>query len=164
VDKAETDHKLAVANGSTDPTFGVDFGRNPPIPVYMGVSMSIPLRIFDKNQGEKARTEIDIKHAERLRDASQNQVFSDVDSAYFTVASAVNLLRPYRGADGFLARATSVRDTVSFSYQHGGAALVDFLDAQHDYRAVQLAYLNLIASYLTAAGQLNMAVGREVIQ
>jgi len=164
VDKAETDHKLSVANGSTDPTFGVDFGRNPPIPVYMGVSMSIPLRIFDKNQGEKARTEIDIKHAERLRDAAQNQVFSDVDSAYFTVMSAVNLLRPYRGADGFLERATSVRDTVSFSYQHGGAALVDFLDAQHDYRAVQLAYLNLIASYLTAAGQLNMAAGREVIQ
>ena len=163
VDKAETDHRLAEANGSTDPTFSVDFGRNPPIPVYMGVSISIPLRIFDKNQGEKARTEIDIKHAERLRDAAQNQVFSDVDSAYFTVASAVNLLRGYRGANGFLDRATSVRDIVSFSYQHGGAALVDFLDAQHDYRAVQVAYLNLIASYLTAAGQLNLAVGREVI-
>jgi cobalt-zinc-cadmium efflux system outer membrane protein len=141
----------------------VDFGRNPPIPVYLGASVSIPLRIFDKNQGEKARTEIDIKHAERLRDAAQNQVFNDVDSAYFTVASAVNLLRGYRGADGFLARATSVRDTVSFSYQHGGAALVDFLDAQRDYRAVQVAYLNLIASYLTAAGQLNLAVGHEVI-
>ena len=163
VDKAETDYRLAVANGSTDPTFSVDFGRNPPIPVYMGVSVSIPLRIFDKNQGEKARTEIDIKHAERLRDAAQNQVFNDVDSAYFTVASAVNLLRGYRGADGFLQRATSVRDTVSFSYQHGGAALVDFLDAQRDYRAVQVAYLNLIASYLTAAGQLNLAVGHEVI-
>ena len=163
VDKAETDHRLAEANGSTDPTFSVDFGRNPPIPVYMGVSISIPLRIFDKNQGEKARTEIDIKHAERLRAAAQNQVFSDVDSAYFTVASAVNLLRGYRGANGFLERATSVRDIVSFSYQHGGAALVDFLDAQHDYRAVQVAYLNLIASYLTAAGQLNLAVGREVI-
>jgi len=164
VDKAETDHRLAEANGSTDPTFSVDFGRNPPIPVYMGASVSIPLRIFDKNQGEKARTEIDIKHAERLRDAAQNQVFSDVDSAYFTVASAVNLLRPYRGPDGFLARATSVRDIVSFSYQHGGAALLDFLDAQHDYRAVQVAYLNLIASYLTAAGQLNLAAGREVIR
>ena len=163
VDKAQTDHKLAEANGSTDPTFSVDFGRNPPIPVYMGASISVPLRIFDKNQGEKARTEIDITHAERLRAAQENQVFSDVDSAYFTLVSAVNLLRGYRGTDGFLARATSVRDTVSFSYQHGGAALVDFLDAQHDYRAVQVAYLNLIASYLTAAGQLNLAVGREVI-
>ncbi|HEY9141349.1 MAG TPA: TolC family protein [Bryobacteraceae bacterium] len=162
VDKAQTDHKLAVANGSTDPTFSVDFARNPPIPAYIGVSINIPLRIFDKNQGEKARTEIDITHAERLRDATRNQVFSDVDSAYYTLASAVNLLRPYRGSDGFLARATSVRDTVSFSYQHGGAALLDFLEAQHDYRAVRVAYLNLIASYLTAAGQLNLAVGHEV--
>ncbi len=56
VDKAETDHKLAVSNGSTDPTFGMDLGRNPPITIYIGFSMNIPLRIFDKNQGEKART------------------------------------------------------------------------------------------------------------
>src|SRR5580692_9860307 len=53
VDKAETDHKLAVANGSTDPTFSVDFGRNPPITIYFGVGINIPLRIFDRNQGEK---------------------------------------------------------------------------------------------------------------
>ena len=86
VDKAQTDHKLAVANGSTDPTFGVDLARNPPIPLYFGVSVNIPLRIFDRNQGEKARTEIDIRHAERLRDAARAQVFSDVDSAYFTLA------------------------------------------------------------------------------
>ena len=97
IEKAETDHKLAVANGSTDPTFGVDFGRNPPIPVYMGVSVNIPLRIFDRNQGEKARTEIDITHAERQKDAAEAQVFSDVDSAYFTLVSSVNLLRPYTG-------------------------------------------------------------------
>jgi cobalt-zinc-cadmium efflux system outer membrane protein len=163
VTKAQTDHKLAIANGSTDPTFGMDFGRNPPIAAYLGVSVTIPLRIFDRNQGEKARTEVDIAHAERLRDATQTQVFGDVDSAYATLVSAIDLLRAYRGSDGFLARATSVRETISFSYQHGGAALVDFLDAQRDYRTVQLAYINLIGSYLTAAGQLNLAVGREVI-
>ncbi len=92
VDKAVTDHKLAVSNGSTDPTFGVDFGRNPPITIYVGVSVNIPLRIFDRNQGEKARTEIDITHAQRQKDAAEAQVFSDVDSAYFTVVSSVNLL------------------------------------------------------------------------
>ena len=70
VDKAHTDYKLAVANGSTDPTFGMDFARNPPIPLYMGVSVNIPLRIFDRNQGEKARTQIDITHAERQKDAA----------------------------------------------------------------------------------------------
>ena len=54
VDKAKTDYRLAVANGTTDPTFGMDMGRNPPIPVYIGFSVTVPLRIFDRNQGEKA--------------------------------------------------------------------------------------------------------------
>jgi outer membrane protein, heavy metal efflux system len=164
VRKARTDHKLAVANGSTDPTFGVDFGRNPPIPVYMGVNVSVPLRVSDRNQGEKARTRIDIVHAERQRDASQAQVFNDVDSAYFTLMSTVNQLQSYKGANGFLDTAARIRETISFSFQHGQAALLDYLDAQRDYRATQVAYVNLIGSYLTAAGQLNLAVGREVIR
>lgn len=163
VQKARTDHKLAVANGSTDPTFSVDFGRNPPIPVYMGASVSIPLRIFDRNQGEKARTEIDITHAQRQQDAQTAQVFNDVDSAYYTVLSNINLLRPYVGTDGYLQTAIRIRDTISFSYQRGQAALVDYLDAQRDYRATQVAYLNLVGAYLQAANQLNMAVGREVV-
>jgi cobalt-zinc-cadmium efflux system outer membrane protein len=57
-----------------------------------------------------------------------------------------------------------VRDTVTHSYEHGGASLMDFLNAQSDYRQVQLAYLQLVGAYMTAASQLNMAVGREVIQ
>jgi cobalt-zinc-cadmium efflux system outer membrane protein len=162
VDKAETDHKLAVANGSTDPTFSIDFGRNPPITIYFGVGINIPLRIFDRNQGEKLRTEIDIRHAERLKDSTQAQVFSDVDSAYFTLLSVLAQLKPYKST--YLQEAADVRDKVSFAYQRGGAALVDFLDAQRDYRAVQQGYLVLVGSYLTAAGQLNMAVGREEIR
>jgi outer membrane protein, heavy metal efflux system len=161
VDKAKTDHKLAVADGSTDPTFGFDVGRNPPIDQYIGFSVNIPLRIFDRNQGEKKRTELDISRNERLADAAMAQVFSDVDSAYAMVNSNIVLLQPYR--DRYLKQAVRIRDTISFSYQHGGASLLDFLNAQADYRSVQVNYLNLVASYLTAAGQLNLAVGREVI-
>jgi cobalt-zinc-cadmium efflux system outer membrane protein len=160
IDKAQTDHKLAVSNGSTDPTFGLDLARNPPIPLYFGVSVNIPLRVFDKNQGEKLRTDIDIRHNQRLEEAARTQVFSDVDSAYFTVLSVVNLLKPYR--DEYLKTATDVRDTMAFSYQHGQAALVDYLDAQRDYRTVRVAYLNLVGSYLSAEAQLSMAVGHEV--
>ncbi|HWC95084.1 MAG TPA: TolC family protein, partial [Candidatus Sulfopaludibacter sp.] len=162
VQKASTDHRLAVANGSTDPTFSVDFGWIAP-DVYTGVGISIPLRIFDRNQGEKARTQIDIAHAERQKEAAQAQVFSDVDSAYFTLVSTVNQLRPYTSADGYLETAKRIRDTMSFSYQRGQAALVDYLDAQRDYRTTEVAYINLVGAYLNAAGQLNMAVGREVI-
>jgi outer membrane protein, heavy metal efflux system len=162
VEKARTDHRLAVSMGSTDPTFGVDVGRNPPIDQYFGVSVSIPLRIFDRNQGEKQRTQLDIDRNQRLMDATRAQVFSDVDSAYATLASTVALLQPYK--DHYLQQALRVRDTISFSYEHGAASLLDFLNAQADYRGVQLNYLTLVGSYLDAAGQLNMAVGREVIQ
>jgi cobalt-zinc-cadmium efflux system outer membrane protein len=96
VELAKISYKLTVANGSTDPTFSVDFARNPPIPVYMGLSVSIPLRIFDRNQGEKACTQVDISRNERLRDANMAQVFNDVDSAYWTLVQNVNLLKPYK--------------------------------------------------------------------
>jgi len=162
IDKAETDRRLAVANGSTDPTFGMDFARNPPIPVYLGFSVNIPLRIFDRNQGEKLRTQLDIARNEKLRDATQAQMFSDVDSAYATLTSNLTLLGPYKAK--YLKQAERVRDTVSFAYQHGGVSLLDFLNSQNEYRSVQVNYLNLVGSYLAAASQLNLAVGREVIQ
>jgi cobalt-zinc-cadmium efflux system outer membrane protein len=161
VEKAKTDHRLAVANGSTDPTFGVDVGRNPPIDQYFGFGVSIPLRIFDRNQGEKLRTKLDIDRNEKLMEATRAQVFGDVDSAYAMLASNGVLLQSYK--DRYLQQASRVRDTISFSYEHGAASLLDFLNAQADYRGVQLNYLNLIASYLEAASQLNLAVGREVI-
>jgi outer membrane protein, heavy metal efflux system len=162
VDKAKTDHRLAIANGSTDPTFGFDVGRNPPIDEYFGFSVNIPLRIFDHNQGEKLRTELDIERNQKLLNAAQVQVFSDVDSAYATLQSNMLLLQPYK--QKYLQQAARVRDTVSFAYQHGGASLLDFLNAQSEYRSVQLSYINLVGSYLTAAAQLNLAVGREVLQ
>jgi cobalt-zinc-cadmium efflux system outer membrane protein len=167
IDKAETDHKLAVANGSTDPTFGVWYthnsSNNNPFGINtLGVSVGIPLRIFDRNQGEKLRTQLDITRNQRLREAAEAGVLSDVDSSYATVESNLILLRPYKAK--YLAQAVRVRDTITFSYQHGGASLLDFLNAQAEYRGVQLNYLNLVGSYLTAAAQLNQAVGREVVQ
>jgi outer membrane protein, heavy metal efflux system len=162
VDKAKTDHRLAVANGSTDPTFGFDVGRNPPIDQYIGFSVSVPLRIFDRNQGEKLRTQLDIDRSEKLMEAARTQVFSDVDSAYASVNSTVVLLQPYK--ERYLQQASRIRDTIAFSYEHGAASLLDFLNAQADYRSVQVNYLNLVGAYLDAANQLNLAVGREVIQ
>jgi len=166
VDKAQTDHKLAVANGSTDPTLSAWYTHNSstnnPFGINTaGVSVSIPLRIFDRNQGEKLRTQLDIRRNERLRDAAEAAVLSDVDSGYATVDSNLILLRPYKAK--YLQQSVRVRDTIFFSYEHGGASLLDFLNAQSEYRTVQLSYINLVGSYLTAAAQLNLAVGREVI-
>lgn len=167
VERAQTDHKLAVANGSTDPTFGAWYTHNgsfnnPAALNTLGVSVNVPLRIFDRNQGEKLRTKLDIARTQKLRDAAEAQVLSDVDSGYATLDSTLQLLRPYKAR--YLEQSVRVRDTIFFSYQQGGASLLDFLSAESEYRSVQLGYVNLVASYLTAAAQMNMAVGREVLQ
>jgi len=168
MEQSKTNHKLAISNGSTDPTYSVWWTHNPSFNNIgvddntLGVSFNIPLRIFDRNQGEKKRTLIDVDRSQQLTDATRAQVFGDVDSAYEQVRSNIALLKPYR--DKYRDQATRVRDTVTYSYLHGGASLMDFLNAQSDYRVVQLAYVQLIGSYLTAASQLNLAVGREVVQ
>ena len=167
VEKAQTDHKLAIANGSTDPTLAGwwthnSSTNNPFARDTIGVSVNLPLRIFDRNQGEKLRTKLDITRSEKLRAASEAQVLSDVDSGFATLSSTLALLRQYKAK--YLEQSVRVRDTVYFSYQHGGASLLDFMNAESEYRSVQLNYVNLVGSYLTAAAQLNMAVGREVIQ
>ena len=167
IEKAKTDHRLAIANGSTDPTLSASYSHNPSFNnpndhQTLGASISVPLRIFDRNQGEKLRTQLDMERNEKLMEATRVQVFSDVDSAYATVTSALTLLQPYK--DRYLEQASRVRDTIAFSYEHGATSLLDFLNAQAEYRSVQVNYLNLVASYLSAANQLNLAVGREVLQ
>jgi outer membrane protein, heavy metal efflux system len=167
IEKAKTDHRLADANGSTDPTLSGWYTYNPSFNnpydhQTLGASISIPLRIFDRNQGEKKRTELDIDRSAKLAEATRAQVLSDVDSAYATVTSTLTLLQPYKNR--YLEQASRVRDTIAFSYEHGAASLLDFLSAQTEYRSVQVNYLNLVASYMNATNQLNLAAGREVIQ
>ena len=167
LDLAKSTYKLTVANGSTDPTWSVWTTHNPSFAsIYdyntIGFSVGFPIRLFDRNQGEKARTKLDITRNEKLVDGAQAQVYNDVDSAYYTILENINLLKPYRAK--YLPEALHIRDTVTLAYHNGGASLLDYLDAEKAFRDVNLAYINLIGTYMTAAAQLNMAVGQEVLQ
>ena len=167
IEKAKADHRLAVANGSTDPTVATWWSYNPSFNnpfahQTLGASASFPLRVFDRNQGEKLRTQLEVERTQKLAEAARTQVFSDVDSAYAALQGALTLLQPYKAR--YLEQAIRIRDTIAFSYEHGAASLLDFLNAQAEYRSVQLNFINLIASYLSAANQVNLAVGHEVIQ
>src|SRR5262249_32158604 len=133
----------------------------PPLREYGGVSVGVPLRGFDRNQGEKLRSRLDVTRNERLSEGRRMQVLADVHTADDAAKTIVALLRPYR--DRYLPQATRVRDPVQFSYQRGRVSLVDFLHAQQEYRSVQVSYVNLTAAYLNAVNQLNEAVGQEVI-
>ena len=165
IEKATADHRLAIANGSADPVVGGWYSRNPSFnnpfaQNTIGGNVSIPIRIFDRNQGEKARTALEITRTRRLRDALLAGIYRDVDSAYAALESVRTLVRPYR--DKYLQESSSIRDKVSFSYSHGGATLLEFLDAQKSYRDTQVAYIGLVGTYWSALAQLNLAVGQEV--
>ena len=165
IEKARADNRLAIANGTADPVLAGWYSRNPSFnnpfdSNTLGASVSIPIRVFDKNQGEKARTALEITRTGRLRDALLAGIYRDVDSAYATVESVRTLLRPYRAK--YLQESADIRDKVSFSYSQGNATVLEFLDAQKSYRDTQVAYVGLVGSYWSALAQLSLAVGQEV--
>ena len=165
VDKAHTDYKLAVANGSTDPTFGMDFARNPPIPLYMGVQRQHPaahLRPQSGREGPHPNRHHPCRAAEGCRRRRRSSAMSIRPTSRSSVPSTCS--SPIRARTATCrpprASATPCRSPTSAARRR----CVDYLDAQRDYRATEVAYINLVAAYLTAASQLNLAVGREVLQ
>jgi len=165
IEKARADNRLAIANGTADPVLSAWYSRNPSFnnpfdSNTLGASVSIPIRIFDKNQGEKARTTLEITRSEHLHDALLAGIYRDVDSAYAAAESVRTLVRPYR--DKYLQESADIRDKVSFSYSQGNATVLEFLDAQKSYRDTQVAYVGLVGSYWSALAQLSLAVGQEV--
>lgn len=117
----------------------------------------IQLPIFDRNQGEIARTHFAITQAQQQAQFTNGQVLTDVRDAFENLRSNDQIVRLYRS--GYLDQAQQSRDISEYAYRHGGASLLDFLDAERSYRAVQIGYLQALASYLLAVEQLREAVG-----
>jgi outer membrane protein, heavy metal efflux system len=118
---------------------------------------SIPLPIFDRNQGEIARTDFAITQAQEQEKFASGQVLTDVRDAFENLRSNDQIVGLYRS--GYLDQAQQSRDISEYSYRHGAASLLDFLDAERSYRATELAYRQALASYLISLEQLREAVG-----
>ncbi|HWZ12510.1 MAG TPA: TolC family protein, partial [Acidobacteriaceae bacterium] len=126
-----------------------------------GVSISIPLRIFDRNQGEKERTRYEIESSRFALLAAHNQVISDVDQAW--VALDVAQRQAHRYKDHYLEEAAHVRDNLQFSYRNGNTTLLDYLEALRDYRATHLASLNANAQVWLAIHQLSYVTATDIL-
>ena len=122
-----------------------------------GSYASIPLAIYNRNQGEIARTRYVITQAQEQQAFTNGQVLTDVKDAYEGVESNDRLVKLY--ICKYLDVATKSRDISEYAYQRGGLALLDFLDAERSYRADELGYRQTLASYLLALEQLREAVG-----
>ncbi|MGA7915903.1 MAG: TolC family protein [Candidatus Acidiferrales bacterium] len=156
VTAAKSQYELAKANGKVDVTgtFNYDHVSDANTGSFFG-SFQIP--IFNRNQGEIARTNYAINQAQELELAASDQVLSDVLTAYEGVRDNDKVVSLYLG--GYLNAAQQSRDITEYSYKRGAASLLDFLDAERSYRATELAYRQSLASYLSAVEQLREAVG-----
>ena len=152
--------KLAIANGTADPTVETDFERSGHANT-LGSSVNIPLRIFDRNQGEKERANYELASSRIALTAARNQVLSDVDSSWAGYLTAQTQTARYR--EKYLAEAAHVRDNLEFSYRNGNATLLDYLSALADYRQVNLTALNANLQLLLALEQLTYATHTEIV-
>jgi outer membrane protein, heavy metal efflux system len=123
---------------------------------------SIPLAIFNRNQGEILRTHIAITQAQEQRNFASGQVMTDVKDAYENYISNDRLVKLY--IDTYLDVAKRSRDISEFAYRRGAATLLDFLDSERSYRATELAYRQTLAAYLLAIEQMRQAVGTRNLQ
>jgi cobalt-zinc-cadmium efflux system outer membrane protein len=151
--------KLAFANGTTDPTIEGEYDR---VATYnsFGFNINIPLRIFDRNQGNKQVTKYLAQGSRFGEVAARNQVFSDVDQAWAGYTSQRSLAERYN--THYLAEAKDVLDIAQFAYEHGGIALIDYLNAVQDNRTTTLNAINADAQTWMAIHQLSFATATEV--
>jgi cobalt-zinc-cadmium efflux system outer membrane protein len=160
VRKAEAEVRLADANGATDVTAGAEYKRNGP-ENFAGITLGIPLRIFDRNQGEKLRTRRDLDGAHASEMAARNLVISDVNQALAAYDTAVQLAELYNL--NYLDRARQVRDRVEFSYRNGATSLLDYLEAVREYRDTELASHAAEAQLMNAIHQLSFVTQTELL-
>ena len=156
---ADANVKLAYANGTTDPTLEGEYDHSGNLSSY-GFDISIPIRIFDRNQGNKDTTKF-LAQASRFSEvAAQNQVYSDVDQAWISYTTSKVLSDRYNGH--YLAEAKDVLSIAQFAYEHGGIGLLDYLSAVQDDRTTSLNALNSYAQTWLAIHQLSAATASEM--
>ncbi len=157
---ADANVKLAYANGATDPTLEGEYDRSG---TYnsAGFNLNIPLRIFDRNQGNKETARYVAQASRFTETAVRNQVVSDVDQAWVGYVNAKILSDRYNGH--YLDEAKDVLEISRFSYEHGALALIDYLDALRESRSVASDALNAYSQTWMTIHQLSFAAATEVV-
>ncbi|MDD5544264.1 MAG: TolC family protein [Acidobacteriia bacterium] len=152
---------LAYGNRARDLTGEWEYKRNGPVN-GVGFGFSIDLPIHNRNQGEIARSKVAATQATEVQAAARAGVLSDVINAYAGFKTNDQILTLYES--GYLNQAQQSREISNYAYRKGAASLLDLLDAERSYRAIQLAYRQGLAAYMTSAEQINLVVGKKVLQ
>jgi cobalt-zinc-cadmium efflux system outer membrane protein len=156
VTAAQSQYQLQKANGKRNLTTTFDYTHVADVN-SAGFTMNIEIPIFDRNQGEIARSHYAIGQAQETASEASEQVMTDVANSYQALQTSAQVVQLY--TSGYLKQASDSRDISEYAYKRGAASLLDFLDAERSYRSTQLAYRQALATYMAALETLRQAVG-----
>src|SRR5262249_58303162 len=156
-EKAKADVSLARANAWWDITAQLEYKRTDTNDHTFGFGFSLPLRVFDRNQGEIARTQAEVERVTAQRDATIAQIVAEIETALSALTTLRQRVESLRNV--YLPKPEQARSTVEFADRRGGVSVLDFLDAQRTYRETSLEHLRALGNYWTALYQLEAAVG-----
>lgn len=153
---AQSQIALAKANGKVDLTTALSYSHVAD-QSSLSATFSIPLPVFDRNQGEIKRTRFALTQSQENAEAASDLVLTDVRNNYEAWATNQKIVQLY--LSGYLKQAQDSLDISEYAYKRGAASLLDFLDAERSYRTTQLSYRQSLANYLLSIEQLKQAVG-----
>lgn len=161
--RSRADLRLQLANGKFDYSIGAEFTRQSAWGISgnsVGVYFSMPLRIFNRNQGEIARAQREITLAGARTTALEASIVTEIDKAYRQYTVSRQLLTDVE--TNMLARARSVRDTTEYSYKRGEASLVEYLDAQRAFNDATQTFNDARANYARSLYLIDTVSGATV--
>jgi cobalt-zinc-cadmium efflux system outer membrane protein len=164
VSQKTADLKLARALRVPDVTLGGDYSiqgpQGPNTPQQYGFGLSVPLPLFNRNQGGILQAEADLRTAQTDLEKTRLQTEIDVENAYRDFTQAQMLVTAYRG--GVVNDAKEVKDIATRAYQRGGTSILDLLDAFRTFNTTMQGYIDALYAYQRSLLEINAAVGREV--
>lgn len=125
-------------------------------------SVSVPLPLFDRGQGDIAEARFQALAAEAEQTASRVRVRSSLQDAYQQMKAAFAEVRITR--DDILPAATSSFDAVTTGYRHGKFAYIEVLDAQRTLFDARVEYLRALARYHEATADVERLTGTSLNQ
>ncbi len=158
------DLSLARAFRVPDVTLGADTAiqgpQGPNSPHQYGFGLSVPLPLFNRNQGGILQAEADLRTAQTDLEKTRLQVQIDIENAYRDYTQSSLLVRAYRG--GVVSDAKEAKDIAAKAYQRGGTSILDVLDAFRTFNTTMQGYIDALYAYQRSLLAIDAAVGREV--
>jgi outer membrane protein, heavy metal efflux system len=148
VARNQADMKLQLAQGKIDYTTGVEYRRQQAASGTgnsLGFFFSMPLPVFNRNQGEIARADREIAQAAAQLRALEARLNGEITGAWQQYSTSRGLLEDIE--QRMLSKARDVRQATEYSYRRGEASLVEFLDAQRAFNDVMQNYNEARANY-----------------